>query len=273
MIRLPALASLFTILFFIFSLTGNLITADPVLTNVAFAQDKTDGKNKNSQKKQRKKKRDDDKDKDTDSNGIPGQIRNLQNQINALQIELDNIQISAGPQGDPGPQGPAGPPGSAGPQGPAGADGQDGAEGPQGPIGLQGPQGEMGPPGPPGPSGSGGTGLTYVSEKPNLIFIPPANTGVFVDVPQRALDYSKHSSSSILRISYHDFFFLRGFQSTTILNMRFILKDLASGAEIVLPNEPLFIQRMVQHLSGSSFTTETGATNLPFYFGSTAVRH
>jgi hypothetical protein len=40
--------------------------------------------------------------------------------------------------------------------------------------------------------------------------------------------------------------------------MRFILTDLASGTEIVLPVEPFFIRRMVQHLSGSSFTTEDG---------------
>jgi len=72
------------------------------------------------------------------------------------------------------------------------------------------------------------------------------------------LDYTKHSGTSILRITYHDFFFLQGFQSTTTLNIRFMLKDLASGAEIVLPNEPAFIKRLVQHLSGSSFSTESG---------------
>ncbi|MZH03586.1 MAG: hypothetical protein F3745_09405 [Nitrospinae bacterium] len=61
-----------------------------------------------------------------------------------------------------------------------------------------------------------------------------------------------------MRFTYHDFFFLQGFRSTTVLNIQYILKDLASGVEIVLPTEPSFIRRMVQHLSGSSFTTEDG---------------
>jgi hypothetical protein len=67
----------------------------------------------------------------------PKNIRRLQKQIKAIQTELDNIQITPGPQGDPGP----------------------GA-----------PQGEFGPE---GPSGLGGPRLTYVSKRPSLVFIPP----------------------------------------------------------------------------------------------------
>jgi hypothetical protein len=58
-----------------------------------------------------------------------------------LQAQIDNIQLTPGPQG---PQGPAGPPGADGAPGPAGPPGADGAIGPAGP---QGPQGEQGPQG------------------------------------------------------------------------------------------------------------------------------
>jgi len=266
---------LLAVLFFIFSLTGNALITDTVYSSIAEADDKkADGKIK------LKKKRD--RDKDNDDNGIPGKIRLLQEQINALQTELDNIQLTPGPQGDPGPAGPQGPAGAngadgadgaVGATGPAGADGVAGAEGPQGPkgdtgaqgpegpqgpqgpVGFQGPQGDLGPEGPPG---SGGARLTYVSRKPDSLFIPPANTGVFADVPQRAVDFIKHSGTSILRVTYHDFFYLQGFQSTTTLNLQFILKELTGGTEIVLPVEPTFIRRMVQHLSGSSFSTADG---------------
>ncbi|MEK9629479.1 MAG: hypothetical protein VW455_10725, partial [Nitrospinota bacterium] len=295
-----------------FGLTGNVLVSNPAFSSIAQADDKrTDGKIK-LKKKFKKNKRKKDRDKDDDNNGIPRKIRKLQKQINALQAELDNIQLTPGPQGDPGPAGPQGPAGATGatgpqgpagpqgpqgpagadgavgatgatgpagpigpqgPQGPAGANGADGAvgatgpEGPQGPegpagpqgnVGFQGPQGDPGPPGPPGPAGSGGASLTYISKKPVLIFIPPVNGSPFVDVPDRTLTYTKQSGTSILRVTYHDFFFLQGFRSTTILNIQFILRDLAGGPDVILPVEPVFIRRMVQHLSGSSFTTEDG---------------
>ena len=49
--RLPTLVSLFTLLFFVFSLTGNALIADPAFSNAAFAQkkdkdDDDDDKNK-----------------------------------------------------------------------------------------------------------------------------------------------------------------------------------------------------------------------------------
>jgi len=167
--RLPTVVSLFTILFFIFSLIGNVLIADPVFTSIAEA-DKADGKIKLKKKlKQKRDKRENDK--DNDSNGIPRKISNLQAQINALQVELDNIQLTPGPAG---PQGPAGSDGAdgavgaagpAGPQGPAGSDGADGAVGAAGPAGPQGPAGSdgadgavgaAGPAGPQGPAGSDG---------------------------------------------------------------------------------------------------------------------
>ena len=190
-----------------------------------------------------------DNDKDDDNNGIPRKIRRIQKQINALQAELGNIQSTPGPQGEPGPQGPQGPAGTAGAEGPEGIQGAQGAPGekgdmgdpgaagstgPAGPQGLEdqvGFQGPPGPQGPPGLAGAGATRLTYVSEKPNNIFVPPANTGTFADVSQRTLDYTKHSGTSILRVTYHDFLYLRGFWSITILNIQFMLKDLASGTK------------------------------------------
>ena len=258
-----SIVSFLTVLFFIFSLTGNALITDSAFYSIAEADDKkADGKI------ELKKKRD--KDKDDDNNGIPTKVRHFQKQIDALQAELDNIRLTPGPQGEAGPQGPAGADGAvgvAGPQGPKGDTGATGLQGPagatgaQGPVGPQGPEGQVGfqgpqgDPGPEGPPGPGGARLTYVSKRPNLVFIPPANTGVFADVPERVLDYTKHSGTSILRVTYHDFFKLEGLQSTTILNMRFILKNLAGGPDIILPTGPAMVRRMVQHLSGSSFST------------------
>jgi hypothetical protein len=37
--------------------------------------------------------------------------------------------------------------------------------------------------------------------------------------------------------------------------MHFILKDFTSGTEIILPTEPVMVRLMIQHLSGSSFST------------------
>ena len=38
-----------------------------------------------------------------------------------------------------------------------------------------------------------------------------ANTGTFAVVSQRTLDYTKHSGTSILRVTYHDFFIFARF--------------------------------------------------------------
>jgi len=55
-----------------------------------------------------------------------------------LQEQIDNIELTPGPQGPPGPAGPQGLPGSTGPQGPQGPAGPQGAPGP---AGLEGPAG------------------------------------------------------------------------------------------------------------------------------------
>lgn len=68
-------------------------------------------------------------------------FQNLQSQIDQLKTQLQNIQLTPGPQGPQGPAGPIGPTGPAGPSGPAGP---TGAMGPAGPEGPQGPQGQPG---------------------------------------------------------------------------------------------------------------------------------
>jgi hypothetical protein len=154
--RLPTLVSLFTILFFMFSLTGNVLIADPTFSSVAFAQS---GKKK-------------DKDKDSDK-GKKG----IKHRVDALEQELANIELTPGPQGETGAQGPqgdtgatgaAGAVGAEGPQGPqgdtgatgaAGAVGAEGPQGPQGDIGATGAAGAVGAEGPQGPQGdTGATG-------------------------------------------------------------------------------------------------------------------
>ena len=180
--RLPTVVSLFTILFFIFSLIGNVLIADPVFTSIAEA-DKADGKIKLKKKlKQKRDKRENDK--DNDSNGIPRKISNLQAQINALQVELDNIQLTPGP---------------AGPQGPAGSDGADGAVGAAGPAGPQGQVGFQGPQGDPGPQGPAGT--------PKVTYVSRTNLEESLDngfLPSRVLSFVKDSPTSILRVFYSD---------------------------------------------------------------------
>jgi hypothetical protein len=156
--RLPVTISIFTILFFIFSLTGNVLIADPAFSNVAFA-----------------KKGDDDKDKDKGKKGIKHRVDALESQTTDLQNQINTIELTPGPKGEIGaigPQGPVGndgvvgttgPVGPQGPAGPAGADGTDGLagaagpQGPQGQVGFQGPQGDPGPQGPAGPAGADGT--------------------------------------------------------------------------------------------------------------------
>jgi hypothetical protein len=186
--------SIFTVLFFIFGLTGNILIADPTFSSIAQADDKHDGKiklKKSIKKKKRKKNDDKGKDSDRGGNGLPKKVRQLQAGLNALQTQVDNIELTPGPQGEPGPAGtngtdglagavgPTGPAGAAGtngadglagavgptgPAGPAGANGTDGLAGAVGPTGPQGSQGQVGFQGPQGDTGpqgpQGNTGLT-----------------------------------------------------------------------------------------------------------------
>lgn len=85
------------------------------------------------------------------SQGQP--FKDVQNQINDLQQQMNTIELTPGPQGpqgEPGPVGPQGPKGDTGPQG------ATGSVGPQGPQGAQGPRGDSGPQGVPGPKGDTG---------------------------------------------------------------------------------------------------------------------
>jgi hypothetical protein len=118
--RLPAFISLFTTLFFIFSLTG-----------FAFAQKK--------------------------GNTQPG--ISIPQKIQGLQDQIDTIELIEGPKGDTGDTGPQGPKGDTGAAGTDGTDGADGATGPLGPkgdTGDAGPQGLQGDTGPMGPKGNTG---------------------------------------------------------------------------------------------------------------------
>jgi hypothetical protein len=108
----------------------------------------------------------------------------MQADISTLKTDLNNIELTPGPQGpkgdtgaqgpkgDTGPQGPKGDTGAQGPKGDTGAtgpagkdgsngkDGATGATGPQGPAGkdgVQGPAGKDGAQGPAGADGKNGT--------------------------------------------------------------------------------------------------------------------
>lgn len=154
---LPLAVSLFTLLLFIFSLTGNVLIADPAFSSVAFAQkkDKDDGKIK--LKKGPKKNSESDGDKDNDNNGIPGKITALQAELDALEQELANIELTPGPPGEPGAPGTDGTNGLNGEPGPQGEPGTDGTNGTNGIDGVNGTNGANGLDGAPGTNGANGT--------------------------------------------------------------------------------------------------------------------
>jgi hypothetical protein len=145
--RLPVAVSIFTVLFFIVSLTGNAFIADPAFTSVALADDKGEGK----------------RNKNDDKNALKGNKR-LRSAVADLQGRVGDLEIAPtvpgqkgdkGDQGDPGNDGLAGatgPQGIQGPQGEQGLPGEDGADGlpgadsiVAGPIGPQGPAGVIEP--------------------------------------------------------------------------------------------------------------------------------
>jgi hypothetical protein len=137
--RLPTLISLFTVVFFIFSLTGNVIIADPTFSNVAFAQK---GKNKNK-----------DKDKDQDKNKLKGNKR-LRAAVADLQGRVDTLETAPPVPGVPGPKG------DKGDQGDPGADSF-----------VVGPKGDKGDKGDPGQDGKDGSGSGYVLQDANGEYI------------------------------------------------------------------------------------------------------
>ena len=98
----------------------------------------------------------------------------------SLQSQIDDIELSAGPQGDTGPQGSTGPQGDTGPAGPQGETGPAGDDcsidetivtcgGTSSDV--QGPQGETGPQGEQGPAGSG-SGLSCENQFAIKVIVP-----------------------------------------------------------------------------------------------------
>lgn len=178
---LPLSVPLLTLLFFVFSLTGNALIADPAFSNVAYA-----------------KKGDKDKDKDNDKKGLKHRVDALETGAADLQNQIDTIELTPGPQGDEGPQGPQGIqgiqgiPGSVGLQGETGpqgipgndgtngingtngTDGAPGEKGDTGPRGLEGQAGFQGPQGDTGPQGPEGPTDPLLS-KPNIVKLMSAS--------------------------------------------------------------------------------------------------
>jgi hypothetical protein len=138
--RLPVAVSIFTVLFFIVSLTGNVLIADPSLTSVAFADDKG-GKKKGKSKKNKSLK---------GNKGLRQAVTNLQGRVGSLET-APPVPGVPGPKGEQGIQGI---PGNDGTDGLPGADSTvAGPPGSQGIQGIPGPQGEQGPPGEDGAHG------------------------------------------------------------------------------------------------------------------------
>ena len=90
----------------------------------------------------------------------------MQADISTLKTDLNNIELTPGPQGpkgDAGEQGPKGDTGAQGPKGdtgatgPKGKDGSNGKDGATGATGPQGPAGKDGAQGPAGADGKNGT--------------------------------------------------------------------------------------------------------------------
>lgn len=77
----------------------------------------------------------------------------MQTDIGTLKTDLQNIELTPGPQGEKGDKGDKGDTGSQGPKGDTGA---QGATGPQGPKGDTGATGEQGPAGKDGAAGAKG---------------------------------------------------------------------------------------------------------------------
>lgn len=107
-----------------------------------------------------RKKKDNDKKYQKSGKSWGKPFQDLQTQFDALQVQIDNIQQTPGPKGDPGDPGPIGPEGPPGPQGdpgPQGIQGEQGIQGPRGDKGNQGLEGIQGLPGNDGRDGAPGT--------------------------------------------------------------------------------------------------------------------
>jgi len=138
------------VIFSIFLFTGNVMAVDDA-TVQQIQTDAVDAKNKAADAKNK-----------ADNND--GRITGLYDNVANLQQQIDNIQLTPGPEGPEGPQGPQGPKGDKGDTGDQGPQGEKGAQGIQGEIGLTGAMGAQGPKGDTGDTGpqgeKGNQGLT-----------------------------------------------------------------------------------------------------------------
>jgi hypothetical protein len=150
--RLPVAVSIFTVLFFIFSLTGNVFIADPSFTSVAFADDKKGKKKEKNSLKGNKR--------------LRAAVSDLQGRVDTLELApaVPGPQGDKGDRGDPGLQGDPGIQGIQGPKGDKGDQGNPGlastVPGPRGEQGIPGPQGGQGLPGEDGANGLPGADST-----------------------------------------------------------------------------------------------------------------
>ncbi len=88
--------------------------------------------------------------------GLPAEIAARIAADEALQLQIDTIELTPGPEGPEGPQGPQGPQGEQGPKGDPGEQGPKGDKGDTGEQGLKGDTGDQGLPGDPGADGVDG---------------------------------------------------------------------------------------------------------------------
>jgi len=116
------------------------------------------------------------KDNEKESNGVP--FAALKGQIDAIQMQLNNLQLNGAIKGEKGDQGVAGPTGPEGDQGPQGVAGPQGMTGLQGPQGLTGPKGDTGPQGSQGLPGTPGTKGDKGDQGPQGVAGPQGGTGV-----------------------------------------------------------------------------------------------
>lgn len=86
---------------------------------------------------------------------VQHQIQEITDDIDALELEIQDLVGPQGPAGANGAPGEDGAPGEEGPPGPPGAAGSIGPMGPAGSPGADGEPGEAGERGPAGPEGSG----------------------------------------------------------------------------------------------------------------------
>jgi len=104
---------------------------------------------------------------------LDARLKVVETKTVSLQSQIDNIQLTPGPQG---PKGDKGEPGAQGPQGLTGATGPQGPQGPQGIKGNTGSTGAQGPQGPQGPAGTPAdmTRVTALETKTQYISVDTA---------------------------------------------------------------------------------------------------